>query len=388
MEQHPIPRNISGFQFHLVGDMTLKQFGYLAGGIIVAYLLFKSPFPSIFTLPLAGLSALAGFAFAFVPIQERSLDRWLIAFIKSVYSPTQYLWKKANPPLAILTQHISQTVSVKNPQTTTNHQVANQKLNAYLSSLPLPLDKTINKKEKAYIDKTLSLFTNQPSQVHIAPPSPIIAAPKPPSVSQKPPPPKPTIPPPPPKTDNNLSLLEKKLQDIIEEKEKLVAELAALRSEKIKTDEIKPLPPRPIIQESAPPKPIQEAISPKTIASSQVKDVAGMPSVPTVGNIILGVVRDNLNMLLPGIIISVKDLTGMPVRALKTNKLGQFASATPLANGDYIIEIEDPQNRFIFDQIKITLAGKIFMPIEVIAKGQREIMRAKLTKELFSPSSM
>ncbi|KKR52786.1 MAG: hypothetical protein UT88_C0021G0001, partial [Candidatus Woesebacteria bacterium GW2011_GWD2_40_19] len=35
MEQHPIPQNISSYQFRLVGDMTLKQFFQLAGGFLV-----------------------------------------------------------------------------------------------------------------------------------------------------------------------------------------------------------------------------------------------------------------------------------------------------------------------------------------------------------------
>jgi len=53
MEQHPIPQNITGYQFRLVGDMTLKQFAMLAGGIIVALLFYYSPFPAFFKFPFA-----------------------------------------------------------------------------------------------------------------------------------------------------------------------------------------------------------------------------------------------------------------------------------------------------------------------------------------------
>ncbi|EKD47460.1 MAG: hypothetical protein ACD_66C00049G0001, partial [uncultured bacterium] len=28
MEQHPVPQNVTGFQFKLIGDITLKQFAY------------------------------------------------------------------------------------------------------------------------------------------------------------------------------------------------------------------------------------------------------------------------------------------------------------------------------------------------------------------------
>ena len=61
MDQHPVPRNISSFEFHLIGDMTLKQFAYLAGGVFIAYLLSKVlPFPGIIKYFLAGMIALAG----------------------------------------------------------------------------------------------------------------------------------------------------------------------------------------------------------------------------------------------------------------------------------------------------------------------------------------
>ena len=36
MEQHPIPQQISSYEFKLIGDMTLKQFLKAAIGIILA----------------------------------------------------------------------------------------------------------------------------------------------------------------------------------------------------------------------------------------------------------------------------------------------------------------------------------------------------------------
>ena len=92
MEQHPIPQNVTGFQFKLIGDITLKQFGYVAGGLILAYLATKISFvPALLSYPLAAVCALLGIGLAFVPIEERPLDRWLVSFFKSVYAPTQYV---------------------------------------------------------------------------------------------------------------------------------------------------------------------------------------------------------------------------------------------------------------------------------------------------------
>ena len=97
MEQHPIPQNISGFQFKLIGDITLKQFAYVASGVLIAYLTTKvSIVPSLLRWPIAGFWALLGFGLAFLPIEERPMDRWLINFFRSIYTPTQFIWKKSN----------------------------------------------------------------------------------------------------------------------------------------------------------------------------------------------------------------------------------------------------------------------------------------------------
>lgn len=416
MEQHPVPRNISGFQFRLVGDMTLKQFGYLAGGIVIGYLIIKFPLPSFLTWPLGAIIVLSGIAFAFVPIQERPLDRWLIAFIKSIYSPTQFIWRKNNPPLSLLMHPLGRPLAVAPASQNINHQIANQKLNEYLASLPQSLETSVNVREKAYITKTLSLFnsggyasTPNSQTIPPAPPTPPlikqdlpqshahiqvqsinapinalkttpITAPIPFKSEQKVTTVNniPETPPIPKKMDSHdqLQILEQKMQQLLTEKEKLAKELFFLKQKP--KEEIKS---SPLMQVTSPPTPKLE--TPKTLP-----DLTAMPNMSTVGNIIAGIVRDNLKRLLPGIIVTVKDLSGMPMRAFKTNKLGQFSAATPLASGHYVIEIEDPLKRYQFDNIEINLGGSIFTPIEVIAKGSREILRDKLNKELFGSQPM
>src|SRR3989344_5464091 len=96
MEPHPIPQNVTAFQFHLVGDMTLKQFLYLLAGVGIAYLvfvLFSGSFP-IIAWPITFISSILGVAFAFIPISDRPLDYWLGSFLKAVYSPTKKIWSK------------------------------------------------------------------------------------------------------------------------------------------------------------------------------------------------------------------------------------------------------------------------------------------------------
>ena len=97
MEQHPIPQQITSYEFKLVGDMTLKQFGKAAGGVIIALLINSSKLVFFVKWPLIFIFAAGGLALAFVPFQDRPLETWLMAFIKSIYAPTIYFYKKNSP---------------------------------------------------------------------------------------------------------------------------------------------------------------------------------------------------------------------------------------------------------------------------------------------------
>lgn len=95
IEQHPIPQDVAGYKFRLIGEMTVKQFIWLASGIVLGLIAYSLPLPFFFKYPLTGLFVALGAGIAFLPIEGRPMDKWLIAFIKSVYSPTQYVWKKS-----------------------------------------------------------------------------------------------------------------------------------------------------------------------------------------------------------------------------------------------------------------------------------------------------
>ena len=94
IQQHPLPQDISSYRFRLIGDMTLKQFASLGIFIILAIIAYSIPLPFFFKYPIVFAFLLLGIGMAFLPVQGRSLDIWLIAFIKSIYSPTQYSWKR------------------------------------------------------------------------------------------------------------------------------------------------------------------------------------------------------------------------------------------------------------------------------------------------------
>jgi hypothetical protein len=82
-------------EFKLIGDLTMRQFAYLCvfGGL--AYLAIIAP-TGIFKIPLFFISCALGIGLAFIPVEERGLDQWIVNFLKAVYSPTQMVWKKEN----------------------------------------------------------------------------------------------------------------------------------------------------------------------------------------------------------------------------------------------------------------------------------------------------
>lgn len=94
MKQHPIPQDITGYKFHLIGSMTLKQFAELAAGAIIALIVYKSNLIAIVKWPIFIFIIILSVMIAFVPIEERPLDFWIITFFKNLWKPTKFFWKK------------------------------------------------------------------------------------------------------------------------------------------------------------------------------------------------------------------------------------------------------------------------------------------------------
>jgi len=133
MEQHPIPRQITSFEFKLIGFLTIKQFIYLLvfiGFGIVIYLLIPIP---IINILMALLSGSIGAALAFIPINDRPLEVWIRNFIKRITSPTQYKFQKNNKPPRFL-----QDLYPGSLDQITTHIDSQQKLSQYLSRQSTP----------------------------------------------------------------------------------------------------------------------------------------------------------------------------------------------------------------------------------------------------------
>lgn len=393
MEQHPVPQNVTTFQFRLIGDMTLKQFGYLASGAVLSFICYKLPLPLFLNWPLAIVSALAGFGFAFVPIEERPMDVWVLSFFKSIYSPTQYVWSKnqpkAEPPPASVPPPAKQDLAapgatrtgailnnIFTPQTTAPAPTKKHGPLDWLFDMIMPIPKTANPVQVAFPStiRAPQPKADQPlaGKMDFTPPPTVRAREE--AVEEKIVEVKKEL------TEKRedparVAILQKQISDLQRERDAMETELAKLRVQNA------PPPPKPTGTYVATPA-AHQGPSVRIITPDRAVKV-GIPRLTTFSNVVTGIVKDGDQNLLPGVLITVKDKDGVPVRALKTNRLGQFAASTQLANGTYFVEIEDPRLRYTFDRAQITLNGSIVPALEIFAKSQKEITRAKLEKELF-----
>ncbi len=77
---------------------------------------------------------------------------------------------------------------------------------------------------------------------------------------------------------------------------------------------------------------------------------------------------DSVGKIVEAAIMEIRDASGRPVRAFKTNKLGHFITVTPLAEGKYQIITE--KEGLVFDPLSFETIGEIIPPMAIKAKAQ------------------
>jgi len=265
MEGHPIPRQITTFEFKLIGFLTLKQFIYLVVFIPLGFVVYKLfPIP-VFNILLGGIVMFLGIVLAFVPINSRPIEVWIRNLIKRLTSPTQFVFRKKNQPLYFL----QDIYFINDPHIISSHIETQEKLNQYLSKK--------NEKKKQ----------NQPKK-------------------------------------NLNKILLKSSKDLKGPK---------------KTNQ-----------------------SPKKTFPQ--KKLGQMSKTP----FFTGLVTNNKNLPLPGILIYVKDEKNNKLRLLKTNPHGIFATFRPLPQGEYTFEVIDPSEKHFFDTIKTKIGETNPKPFSFISK--------------------
>jgi len=145
--QHPVPQNVMDVEFRVIGDLTIRQLMYLFAGMVTVYLFYKTGLPTFWKYIFISISGALSIAVAFIPIQERGLDKWLVSFIKAMIAPTQMVWRKTySPPAYFLADYAE---IIKNEIITLTPAKSRNKLDEYLGQIPesmTKLDKIESKK--------------------------------------------------------------------------------------------------------------------------------------------------------------------------------------------------------------------------------------------------
>lgn len=329
MEQHPVPQQISAYQFRLVGDMTLKQFLELAAGALIGLLIYATALPAVLKWPLILFFGLSGVALAFLPFQERPLEQWIFAFFRSVYAPTFYFWQKGaalpeyfQPEPATQAPVAGEQSTVKGPQTTEEQL----KEAVVLTESAVSLENA----EQDFLSKLGHIFSTAHAPTQQSTPS---------NGAQQTP------------ASKALATPSQTPTKIVVE-EQPTARPAPAPLPAVKTTQVGET---------------LTGVASTTPQLVQFSPEAAPPVPPTQPNTIVGQVIDDKGSIVEGAILEIKDAAGRPVRALKTNRAGHFLVVTPLSNGKY--EIDTEKEGFIFSPAMFVAEGKIIPPIAIRANA-------------------
>lgn len=437
MEQHAVPQDITGFEFKLVGDMTLKQFGELAAGVIMAYLFLISGWYPLVKWPLALFFAFLGIALAFLPIEERPLDVWIANFFRAIYRPTYYVWKKDTSGLAIAApspQVLPKGVPTvaKEPELQTwpypreeikpaspasprgepaggekkeeskdAHEKEKEKVaepvkeseekTSPLPVRPAPLSveelQKLREQKLAELSKTRQKLEEKTQEVKTETyqaqnSANIITVDKLAEMREKK-----TTPLSP--TENQLNQLIKENDNLVSQineaqgkidsfsgsdKEVLQTQLTALNKEKDSLAVAITNLQKQVSQVGQKTEGTTLSLEPPWAsgATGQMRVVdrpvkpAPTISLTDIPNVVNGAVADQRGAPMEGVIMIIKDKAGNSVRALKTNRIGQFIVSTPLENGTYYLEFELPN--YEFKVYEIVLSGQVIAPMDIRGK--------------------
>ncbi len=406
MKEHALPQDITGYRFHIIGNMTLKQFAEVGAGCVVGFLIYNTNLTNYLKWPMilvvVGLGAFA----AFVPFEERPFDHWIIAFFQALYRPTQFYWKRTvKIPDPFL---YSPKTAVKIVNEVDLSPARHQRVKEYLSSINAKDSNALDPSQEQQIQSIMALFNSNtatstfdtnafvqvPEEVKsafsIESTAPITTTTTTPIVDNSPQPeivigaraasapaadipipnwslPSDTTPTQPqtpvaqqPEPVNqfadtvSVSVPQMQFVSVNHPTPETVApELQQLQTDQQVTNDT-------FIDAATVPQ-YTEQVTPTQAVVQNSK--LPFPNKPTEPNKIVGMVIDKNNTPLQGAIVEILTPEGLPARAVKTNMLGQFFITTPLGNGNYSLRAE--KDGFQFAAQELVVNGQILEPIEV-----------------------
>ncbi|MGD9129670.1 MAG: PrgI family protein [Candidatus Woesebacteria bacterium] len=356
MREHPIPQDITGYRFHIIGSMTIKQFAEIFLGVIGAIIFYATNLLPFIKYPLMLLSFVIGLALAFLPIEERPLDHWLTTFLKVLYKPTQFFWKReAFVPTPFLYERKK---IIKEQEAVIDLTPARrQRIKEYLSSINK--QSSIQDWEDTDQEKVNNIMASfQTVQVNYSNVKKMKQKPqlktrvrtlKAPEMNQA------VI----NNTDNNTAYTNQ--TDTITTSQPVNQNTISVTTQSPSKQEKQIFP--PLANQVAAAKVATDKGNTQLTNNKHLTSNLSLPPKPTEANKIVGAIVNPNNEIIADAIIEIENSEGEIVRAIKSNSLGHFFTSTPLENDDYLIKVEKDQLQFPTQ--KVVAKGKIIDPIVI-----------------------
>lgn len=356
MQEHPIPQAVTSYEFHLVGNMTLKQFLELAAGFVAAFIVYQTNLYGVIKWPIVTFCVGLGAMIAFVPYEGRPLDHWLIALIRAIYKPTQFYWRKSRE----IPEYFSFTTTAPgyNKDEIDLTPYRQQRIHDYIQTLSPKTEDPIEIAELqrlTTIDQLFdSIIVEQVEVVAQISKPDLTAAPRPiqkyeaifevdaqpqlKAVAPNNPLPQPIVVP-------SQPVVEAEHAEVVEE-----------NTTETNTQQVE------IFSSNQP----QKTENTTTTADVQTSTTLPFPKKPTIPNLVVGMVFNGNGNIVENAIIEITDTQDTPVRAVRTNAIGQFFISTPLADGEYFVKVE--KEGILFPVSRLTLNGQLVDPLEIKAE--------------------
>jgi hypothetical protein len=373
MREHPIPQDVVGYRFHIIGNMTLKQFAEVAFGCVAGFFIYTTNLPAVVKWPLIATVIAMGALAAFVPFEERPLDHWIVTFFKVLYKPTKFFWRREpHIPDAFLYEPNNNTSNLAEEVDLTPYR--RQRIKEYLFSVQgAPLLDQFDQAEQVRIQSIMSTFnsvrvTQVTSEKTLQKPHLKVRVRQLSAQSEVSPTPLFTV-------DKVVTPYQK---NKIHQEAFSRAPLAPSQvAQEVEVPELELVDIQPTIsdEEQALQRHAQTNQEDRAFVTIQAplqaiegEDVVTnadlpFPTPPTEPNKVVGMILTPHNDLVNDAIVEIQTSDGRVARAVKTNALGQFYVTTPLQNGRYTIIVE--KDGFEFNPQSVDVTGNVIAPLEI-----------------------
>ncbi len=376
MKKHAVPHNILDVEFKLFGSLTARQFGFVAVAFITALFIYFTGLPDIIRYPLIFIAVVFGLSLALLKVNGMPFSKWLWNFIISLITSQRKVYRKSkktpdalqdigspiNKTSAGTKENLSKTTkdsmylkqlsnifdTSARPQFSKDGS-SNVKNNAAYENVEDILDdekaKSLDKYFENLANENLSKYNLQKEPIGEGAEANVEKIQ---TTNQRP-------------VSNKVvenTTADAKNQDFT------VRSPGNIQPNKSKSPELKQSEQQRVasIREKIKAEATPQANTNMNTANFSLPD----PNMTVKPNQIAGFVADQNNKVISGAQIFVRTPDGKMERSAKSNIKGKFLIASPLENGEYILEIK--KEGYNFPEYKLELKGEKLSIFRYLAK--------------------